>query len=135
MRILLLAFFSMAVAKSDGRAKIPVYEMMRLYSLEGKPLQYVVCHERMREPLRKALLCMKHHTDLLPMSYSGCFNKRNIAGTDRPSLHTYGIAIDLNVDIGVPERMALCFESAGFKWGGRWAHPKTDEMHFELPKE
>ena len=66
------------------------------------------------------------------MSYWGCYNPRVIAGTNRASMHTYGMAIDLNAERKVPERMARCFEEAGFVWGGRWHGAKHDPMHFEL---
>jgi hypothetical protein len=53
------------------------------------------------------------------------------------SLHTWGIAIDLNVagnQVGTPgtmdPRVMRIFERWGFAWGGRWSVP--DPMHFEL---
>jgi hypothetical protein len=76
----------------------------------------------------------------------GTYNPRNIAGTDRPSAHTYGIAIDLNPSLShywrwekggwqnrVPASVVHAFEAEGFIWGGRWFH--FDTMHFEYRPE
>jgi hypothetical protein len=78
----------------------------------------------------------------------GTYNCRPIAGTDRPSAHGLGIAIDLasvNSDYWlwskpdatgtipyknrVPWEIVLIFEKHGFVWGGKWYH--YDTMHFE----
>jgi hypothetical protein len=76
----------------------------------------------------------------------GTFNERNIAGTDRPSAHSYGIAIDLNDKLSsywrwekggwknrIPQAIVDAFEAEGFIWGGRWFH--FDTMHFEYRPE
>lgn len=76
----------------------------------------------------------------------GTYNRRNIAGTDRPSAHSYGIAIDLNVALSsywrwekggwrnrMPQAIVDAFEAEGFIWGGRWFH--FDTMHFEYRPE
>jgi hypothetical protein len=76
----------------------------------------------------------------------GTFNARNIAGTDRPSAHSYGIAIDLNDSLSdywrwsksgwrnrIPQAIVDAFEAEGFIWGGRWFH--FDTMHFEWRPE
>jgi hypothetical protein len=76
----------------------------------------------------------------------GTFNARNIAGTDRPSAHSYGIAIDLNDQLSdywrwsksgwrnrIPQPIVDAFEAEGFIWGGRWFH--FDTMHFEWRPE
>lgn len=68
---------------------------------------------------------------------------RNIAGTQRRSLHAWGLAWDIfrtPPDVpppgGVYQPTArlhplfiAAFEDAGFTWGGRWRRP--DEPHFE----
>jgi D-alanyl-D-alanine carboxypeptidase len=80
----------------------------------------------------------------------GTFAKRNIAGTNRPSAHSYGVSIDLNVALShywrwqkpaspikwsnrVPQAIVDAFEAEGFIWGGRWYH--YDTMHFEYRPE
>jgi hypothetical protein len=80
----------------------------------------------------------------------GTFVKRNIAGTDRKSAHSYGVSIDLNAERSeywrwqrprspirwrnhVPQSIVEAFEAEGFIWGGRWYH--YDTMHFEYRPE
>lgn len=79
----------------------------------------------------------------------GTFKWRNIAGTDRLSPHSFGIAIDINsehsdywqrsADGGaayhnqIPMEIVKVFEKYGFIWGGKWHH--YDTMHFEYRPE
>lgn len=83
---------------------------------------------------------------------AGTFNWRPIAGTNRLSAHSYGIAIDIstakseywrwakgapdNVSAPtnkIPEPIIAAFERQGFIWGGNWYH--YDTMHFEYRPE
>ena len=78
---------------------------------------------------------------------AGTFNYRKIAGTDRYSAHSYGIAIDINTAYSdywqwdksmtyknkIPIEVAEVFERYGFVWGGKWYH--YDTMHFEFRPE
>lgn len=77
----------------------------------------------------------------------GTFHWRRIAGTDRLSPHSFGIAIDLNVKYAnywrwdasrgytnrMPVEIVQVFEKYGFIWGGKWYH--YDTMHFEYRPE
>lgn len=82
----------------------------------------------------------------------GSFNWRAIAGTDRLSAHSFGIAVDLNTDLGgywrwsgmkegeagayanrYPAEIVQAMERFGFIWGGKWHH--FDGMHFEYRPE
>ena len=75
----------------------------------------------------------------------GTFKWRIIAGTNRLSAHSYGIAIDINVKKShywqwskgyenlIPEKIVRVFERHKFIWGGRWKH--FDTMHFEYRPE
>jgi len=70
-------------------------------------------------------------------TWDGCFNIRKKRGRTTPSLHSWGIAIDVNaawnsmgkIPILTPEFVA-CFTSSGFDWGGQWR--PFDGMHFQL---
>ena len=82
---------------------------------------------------------------------AGTFNWRKIAGTDLLSNHSFGTAIDLNVDKAAywrwqppaqlatfsrknwPNEIVEAFERHGFIWGGKWWH--FDTMHFEYRPE
>ncbi|MBU3091884.1 M15 family metallopeptidase [Clostridium sp. CF011] len=85
---------------------------------------------------------------LLPCS--GTFNYRVIAGTNRLSPHSFGIAIDLASDksdywkwaskeagenrlSSYPNELVKVFENNGFVWGGKWSH--FDILHFEYRPE
>jgi hypothetical protein len=84
----------------------------------------------------------------------GTFNWRNIAGTTRHSMHSFGMTIDVNTaysdywqwackctneDVPVnyknriPQIIIDTFEKYGFIWGGKWYH--YDTMHFEYRPE
>ena len=82
----------------------------------------------------------------------GTFAWRPIAGTNRLSPHSWGIAIDLNPRHGAywrdrkktgpeveamrnnyPQEIVELFEKHGFIWGGKWSH--FDLMHFEYRPE
>jgi hypothetical protein len=89
-----------------------------------------------------------------------CWNWRNIAGTERLSYHSYGIAVDLQMlprpgmetywqwtaakgidwrsvpreqRLEPPSAVIRIFEENGFLWGGKW--PWYDTMHFEFRPE
>lgn len=82
---------------------------------------------------------------------AGTFNWRKIAGTERLSNHSFGTAIDLNLDKAAywrwqkpeqletfsrkdwPNEIVETFERHGFIWGGKWWH--FDTMHFEYRPE
>jgi hypothetical protein len=71
--------------------------------------------------------------------FGGCYAPRFIASdpTKGLSLHTWGIAVDLNVQGNLrgttgelDRRVVDIFKRWGFAWGGDWSY--TDPMHFEL---
>lgn len=78
---------------------------------------------------------------------AGTFYWRNIAGTNRLSAHSFGIAIDINTEYSdywqwdknfkyknrIPLEIVEIFENYGFIWGGKWYH--YDTMHFEYRPE
>ena len=79
----------------------------------------------------------------------GTYKCRDIAGTHRPSMHSWGAAIDINPAFSdywrwsrppappyrnrIPPEIVTIFERHGFIWGGRWSH--FDTMHFEYRPE
>ncbi len=85
---------------------------------------------------------------------AGTFKWRTIAGTNRLSMHSFGVAIDINLSVShywqwdckckdetkaliyrnlIPEKVVEIFEKHGFVWGGKWYH--YDTMHFEFRPE
>ena len=85
---------------------------------------------------------------------AGTFSWRNIAGTNRLSMHSFGMTIDINTKYSnywqwdckcknenakliyknrIPLEIVKIFEKYGFIWGGNWMH--YDTMHFEYRPE
>jgi hypothetical protein len=70
-------------------------------------------------------------------TWDGCFNVRRKRGLKSMSLHSWGIAIDVNAawnGLGKTPVLSAgfvkCFTDAGFDWGGTWT--RKDGMHFQL---
>lgn len=84
----------------------------------------------------------------------GTFTWRNINGTNRHSMHSFGMTIDINTAYSdywqwsckcvsedaaityknrIPQTIVDIFEKYGFIWGGKWYH--FDTMHFEYRPE
>ena len=100
----------------------------------------IYCNRDMVEPLSKAFhnLIQTGHVNELK-TWDGCFNIRKKRGLASMSLHSWGIAIDVNAfENGLNQTPKLsagfvkCFTDAGFDWGGIWK--RKDGMHFELSK-
>lgn len=100
----------------------------------------VYCNKAMSEPLLQAfknLIATGHVKEL--KTWDGCFNIRKKRGASSASLHSWGIAVDLNAawngfgkEPTLSAGFVKCFTDAGFDWGGLW---KTkDGMHFQLAK-
>lgn len=88
---------------------------------------------------------------ILPVA--GSYFWRTIQGSHRLSAHSFGIAVDLNVNKGLywqwvrsktdprverarrdyPQAVVDAFEAEGFIWGGKW--DSFDFMHFEYRPE
>ena len=100
----------------------------------------IYCNKDMIQPLSKAfenLISRGFVTEL--KTWDGCFNIRKKRGLTSMSLHSWGIAIDVNAfENGLNQTPKLspgfvkCFTDAGFDWGGTWK--KKDGMHFQLSK-
>lgn len=100
----------------------------------------VRCHREVLDDLRRALQSVVEAGlagEIDPSEYGGCYHPRRIgAGSERLSRHSWGIAIDINVDFGEPgmgpppdPRVVAAFADAGFQWGGVFLSP--DNHHFE----
>lgn len=126
---------------ADGRIQPdPAWVAANIRTESVPILGEVECHKAMLPQLRAALteivdrgLADKIHRD----EYAGCYYPRYIAGTTQLSLHSFGIALDLNVPgnqrgtVGEMDRTVVAiFKSWGFAWGGDWSY--TDPMHFEM---
>lgn len=71
--------------------------------------------------------------------WGGCFNIRNIAGSNNWSNHSWACAVDIapttngfNTGHGtMPQSIIDAFKAQGALWGGDY-HGRTDPMHFEF---
>ncbi len=98
----------------------------------------IYCNKDMVKPLTTAfknLIDTGHVKEL--KTWDGCFNIRKKRGLSTMSLHSWGIAIDvnaawngLNVEPKLSPGFVKCFTDAGFDWGGTWK--RKDGMHFQL---
>ncbi|MFI7680344.1 M15 family metallopeptidase [Actinophytocola sp. NPDC049390] len=107
-------------------------------------LGQVTCHRTMLPRLRAALteVVRTGLADAIDAGdYGGCYVPRFIGHDPNRglSLHTWGIAIDLNVATNqrgtagrIDRRVVDIFARWGFAWGGTWRW--TDPMHFELAR-
>jgi hypothetical protein len=99
---------------------------------------------------------LEQHPELMKYvdNPAGTFSYRVISGTDRLSMHSYGVAIDINLNLShywqwdckckdenvpltyknlISAKVVEIFEKHGFIWGGKWYH--YDTMHFEYRPE
>jgi hypothetical protein len=118
----------------------PAFVAEHIVSAQVPLLGTVACHGRIVDDLRAALeeLVDAGLGDWVdPRRYGGCFYARRIRpGSDRLSSHTWGAAIDINVDHSMPglgpvppDAMIEIFGRHGFRWGGDFTTP--DHHHWE----
>jgi hypothetical protein len=110
-------------------------------TIERMPvLGNVRCHRLVMGDLRAALdevVGAGLEEWLAPRSFGGCFHARRIAfGRENLSRHSWGVAIDLNVDFSSsgggpvpPDEFIAIMGRHGFRWGGDFATP--DNHHYE----
>lgn len=129
----------------DGTvAPDPAWVGAHLVTGEVPILGTVTCHRVMLPQLHAALTELQARglaRTIDPGDFGGCYSPRFIERdpTRGLSLHTWGIAVDLNVSgnqvgtVGtIDPRVVEVFDRWGFAWGGRWRVP--DPMHFELAR-
>jgi hypothetical protein len=105
---------------------------------------------------RNLSAALDSHPEFKPylQNIGGTYNWRKIKGTNRISMHSFGMTIDLNIKHShywqwdcnchdetktltyrnkIPIELVKIFERFGFIWGGKWTH--YDTMHFEYRPE
>jgi len=148
-------FFRKMYGNSPREVEKKLVTIYWLKNLYGKkyPLRVTTVNnvhkklERISENLEK--LPVKYHK-YVKTPASGYY-WRNVAKESYLSMHSFGIAIDINVKYSnywlwdymkskktlthltlnnkIPMEIVEIFENEGFRWGGRWYH--YDTMHFE----
>jgi hypothetical protein len=100
----------------------------------------VYCNKDLVKPLTQAFTNLIERKLVGELkTWDGCFNIRNTRGASNPSLHSWGLAIDVNAAWNglstkgnLTPQFVACFIDAGFDWGGNFS--RLDPMHFQLAK-
>ena len=98
------------------------------------------CNKLMIQPLTTAFSNLISRNVVHELkTWDGCFNVRKKRGLASMSLHSWGLAIDVNAawnGLGMESKLSpefvKCFTDAGFHWGGEWS--RKDPMHFQISK-
>lgn len=100
----------------------------------------IYCNKDLVQPLTEAFKNLVNRGFVSELkTWDGCFNIRKMRGLQSMSLHSWGVAVDVNAfENGLNQEPKLspgfvkCFTDAGFDWGGTWQ--RKDGMHFQLSK-
>jgi hypothetical protein len=123
--------------KPENQNNMVIWSVPSTIHIKTVP-QKIYCNKDMLVPLSKAFfnLIEQGIQDELK-TWDGCFNIRKKRGLTSMSLHSWGIAIDvnaawngLNMKPTLSPKFVKCFTDAGFEWGGNWQ--RLDGMHFQL---
>lgn len=142
-------FFSHIYGRDKNEVSQNLVEVIWLKSKQNKKLLF-----NAKNGAAKALQRVSDDLDALSkkkpeilkyLDVDDTFTWRKIAKSDKLSPHSWGIAIDINVQNSsywqwnkeykntLPKEVIDIFEENGFIWGGRWEH--FDTMHFEYRPE
>lgn len=119
---------------------------------ESQMMSWAVSSNLWFAPLPKKIYCSKQLPPVLSIAlknvierkligqiktWDGCFNIRSKKGSNTFSLHSWGVAFDINAKTNgfdeeptMSPELVKCFTDAGFEWGGSWR--RKDGMHFQL---
>jgi len=125
--------------------RLDIFELPYPMVLSWKPsvhVKYIQCHIDVGEIIIDAfteILKHKGESYLESMGYNvygGCFNFRPKRNNQGLSVHSWGVAIDINPHIAPygkegsqPGFIIDAFCKRGFEWGGTWKY--KDPMHFQ----
>jgi hypothetical protein len=100
----------------------------------------IYCNRLLPGPLERALRnLMAFGLNKEMKTWDGCFMVRPMRGATAASIHSWGLAVDVNQATNqqghaptLSAQFVKCFTVAGFDWGGNWF--RKDGMHFQLAK-
>jgi len=127
-----------AIPNDDGSLTVDdAFTSANITTFELPVIGEVRCHRLLREPLTQALADLPTATaSPLRDAIVQCFDPRVGEPGLGPSRHSWGVAIDLDIEAPVkggrpvaPEGLVEAFAAAGFTWGGDWLVP--DPGRFE----
>ena len=122
---------------SDSNSHMTMWDVPGFLEIGMIPKR-IYCNRDLVMPLSKAFqeLIRTGHVNELK-TWDGCFNIRKKRGGSTMSLHSWGVAVDLNAYANcfgcrpqLTPGFVKCFTDNGFDWGGTWRKP--DGMHFQL---
>jgi hypothetical protein len=122
---------------SDGNPHMVMWDVPGFLEIGMIPKR-IYCNRDLVQPLSRAFqeLIRTGHVNELK-TWDGCFNIRKKRGGSTMSLHSWGVAVDLNAYANcfgcrpqLSPGFVKCFTNNGFDWGGTWRKP--DGMHFQL---
>lgn len=124
-----------AALDSDGLPPTP--ELATIATPGGAKFQVATPHADRFQGLVNDLEAAGYKVD---PNQSGGYNRRVIAGTNTPSQHAHGSAIDVNWTNNarggqgdIPPELARALAAKhGLVWGGDWSGNTRDPMHFEV---
>lgn len=132
--------FSARPADDDKLSVEPGWVDANIVTKSVPLLGQVTCHRLIIEPLTQALGELEDQglgDTVDPAGYSGCYYPRPIAGLPYVSRHSWGIALDLNIesdergrDVEFAPELVDAMSRAGFTSGADWPFP--DPAHFEF---
>lgn len=120
--------------KETSMVLFKVPEVLQLGAIPKK----IYCNKDLVKPLTQALnnIVTSGLADQVK-TWDGCFQIRRKRTNESLSVHSWGLAIDINAAwnaLGqiptMSKELVACFTDAGFVWGGVWKTP--DGMHFQL---
>jgi D-alanyl-D-alanine carboxypeptidase len=149
------AFFKKVYGNSKSEVASKMVEIVWCPILVNQKIQ-VTSVNQVNKIIEKLSTELDKHPEFIKYisNIGGTFNWRKIAGTDRLSMHSFGMTIDINskksnywqwdckctdenVSLSyknqIPLKVIQIFEKYGFIWGGNWKH--YDTMHFEYRPE
>lgn len=140
------AFFKKMYGASEGQARAAVVPVR--WAPGGPPVEMTKVNGA-AEALRSVgeeIARLPREKRFCARTTQGGFVWRRIAGEDRLSPHSFGVAVDLAPECStywrwagsdkartIPREIVEIFERHGFIWGGKWRH--VDTMHFEFRPE
>jgi hypothetical protein len=149
------ALFLKMYGNTENAVRKNITEIMWCPKLVGQKIRVTTVNE-VDKKLIEVSKELDEHPELQKYltNIGGTFNWRNIKGTTRHSMHSFGMTIDINTDYSeywewvckctnedavvkyhnrIPQSIVDIFEKNGFIWGGKWYH--FDTMHFEYRPE
>ncbi|WP_142696856.1 M15 family metallopeptidase [Bdellovibrio sp. NC01] len=143
--------------KSYGdRPAVVEKDLVSVVWVDGKKVSFnrrygaATALQKVSEQLSALLKTHPEYKKFVVSPLGGTYNWRVVAGTKNLSVHSFGVAIDINLDHSnywkwemkdgritynnaIPFEVVEVFERNGFIWGGKWHH--YDTMHFEYRPE